>query len=465
MKKVFLAMICVATAVSAAEAREQAGGTPASTLTFQQALVRALEVNNTVERSRAEVGAAEGNRKMLLSAVLPQVQATGSTIRNSREVSFGSGSDQRIILPGNDWNYRVVLSQPVFAGRRELRAYSQAKLEVENARQGVLGTEDAVLLRVASNYLGVVDADARIEIERQNIALAQKRRDQANAFYQAGEVTKVDVLRAETAIKASQRLLATAQQNREEAVSRLRADLVLDGTIDVTRPENPLPPLPDEATLIARAEDRRPDVEQAQNNVKSAQLEIQKQKGFWLPVVTFDAGYIDQKTTFPTNKYGYGAFRFTVPLWQSGNVEGRVAQARQREIQAKLFLEDAKVAAREDVRTAMSGLRQSETALQLAKDQFAAAEAEYQQAFELYRAQETTSLDLAASEASLADARRAVEEETLNHDLAQLRVWYAAGALKDAVGLAPARVAGSQVSVVKTDNRQPTTDNYGVPQR
>jgi outer membrane protein len=437
LKKLFFVSLCVAAAVSA----DGAGEAPAPTLnrlTFQQALSRALEVNNTVERSRAEVEAAQGNRKFLLSQVLPRLQATGATIRNSSEVAFGSGADRRIILPGTDWNYRLVLSQPVFAGLRETRAYQQAKIGVDNAYEGVLGTEDAVLLRVASNYLSAVDADSRIDIEKQNIALAEKRREQANAFFQAGEVTRVDVLRAETAIKAAQRLLAVAEQNRELAVSRLRADLDLDGTIAVDRPQNPLPPLPDEQTLVARAQQGRPDVAQAQNNIRSAQLEVQKQKGYWWPIVTFDMGYIDQKSGFPANRYGYGAFRFTVPIFQSGEVGSRVAQARQRELQSKLFLEDAKVAAREDVRTAMSGLRESDTALQLAKEQLAAAEAEYQQAFELYRAQETTSLDLSVSETSLADARRVVAEETLNHDLAQLRVWYAAGALKDAVNVGPA---------------------------
>ena len=44
---------------------------------------RALEVNNTVERSRAEVGVQDENRSLLLSTVLPRVSATGSAIRNS----------------------------------------------------------------------------------------------------------------------------------------------------------------------------------------------------------------------------------------------------------------------------------------------------------------------------------------------------------------------------------------------
>jgi outer membrane protein TolC len=430
LKRAVLALIALASAATAGAQTK---------LTLPEALARALRVNNTVERARVEIDVAEQNRKLLLSSILPQVQLTGSAIRNTTEVSFGTGADARVILPANDWNYRVVLSQPIYAGMREKRTYDQAKLGIANAKQSVRGTEDAILLRVASNYLGVANADANIALEQRNIELAERRRTQSTAFYQAGEVTKVDVLRAETAIKASQRLLASAQQQREAAVSALRTDLDLNGDIAVTPPDNALDnvivPLPDEQTLVARAESVRPDVAVAQNNLRVAELEIQKQRGARLPIVTFDAGYIDQKAAFPASRYGYGAFRFTVPIWDSNQVNSRVATAKEREQQALLLLEDAKIAAREDVRKAITDLNAADTTLQLAKEQFAAADAEYAQAFELYRAQETTSLDLASSEVSLADARRAVAAETLNHNLAQLRVWYAAGAIKDAVGV------------------------------
>lgn len=404
-------------------------------LTLQQALARALKVNNTVERSRADVGAADANRKFLLSAVLPRVNLTAGTIRNSKEVSFGSPPNQSLVLPAFDWNYRIVLSQPVYAGRRELRAYEQAKIGVAIAQQAVLGTEDAVLLRVASTYLAMVNARALIEVEQKNIELAERRRVQADAFYKAGEVTRVDVLRAETAIKAAQRLLAVAQQSWSTAEGRLRADLDIDGPIAVVSPDRAMPPVPDEAQLIDGAAKSRPDVVQAVENLRAAELEVKKQRGFYLPLVTLDAGWVNQKVTFPTNRYTYGALRFTVPIWQSGEVEARVAQAKDRELQARLTLEDAKIAVREDVRKALVDLHEAETSLGLAREQLAAAEAEYQQAFELYRAQESTSLDLSSSETSLADARRSVAEETLNRDLSNLRVWYAAGLVKDALGV------------------------------
>jgi len=423
MKRSLLSAVCLLSLSASAE-----------TLTLQQALTRALQVNNTIERARAEITATDESRKQLLSAVMPRITLSGAGIRNSEEVAFGSGNDARTVLPRNDWNYRVVLSQPLYAGRREFRAYAQAQLGVANAREAERGTEDAVLLRVASSFQAIADADARITVEKKNMEIAESRRKQAQAFYEAGETTKVDVLRADTAIKAAQRLLAIAQQARQTAVSVLRQDLDLDGDIEVAAPEHPLPPLPAAEDLEHRAEESRADVAAAKNVVTIADLEVKKQRGFWLPTLTFDGGWVNQKSAFPASRYSYGAIRFNVPLLQSGEVEARIAQAKAKQKEAQLALEDAQRGAREDVRKALIDLHTAETALGLAKEQLAAAEAEYQQSFELYRAQESTSLDVAASETSLADARRAVAEETLNRDLSELRVWYAAGQLKNALG-------------------------------
>lgn len=418
-----------------------AGQAAGATLTFDEALRRALQVNNDIQSSRAETGVARATRQVLVSAVLPRIEADGALTRNSISTSFGEGDDAIEILPRNDWNYAITLSQPIFAGRRELRAYSQASIGIENAQRGEDATEDATLLRVASSYLALVNAEARIEVERRNIELAGKRREQAQAFFEAGEVTRVDVLRADTAVKAAQRVMAGAEQGREIAESDLRQALELDGDIDAVPPGQAVPAPADESSLIERAASTRPDVVVATNNVRIARLEVSKQRGYWLPVITFDGGFRSQRSPFPAGEYAYGALRFNVPIFQSSQVIGRVAGARERELQAQLALENARLAAREDVRRAIVAFRAAETSLSLAREQLAAAEAEYAQAFELYRAQEATSLDVAASEASLADARRAVAEETLNRDLAGLRVWYAAGAIKEALNVAETQTA------------------------
>ncbi len=308
-------------------------------------------------RARAEVGAADAQRRTYLSYVLPRIGATGGLIRNSDEVSFGGSDFQRVILPLNDWNLRLTVQQPVFAGLREQRAYQQAKEGVRSAELGVRATEDRILLRTAADYIQVVGGDALVKVEEQAIALARDRLREARNFFEAGETTRVDVLRAESAAKAAERRLALARRDRGTALGQLRVDLNLDGDFEVGEPALSLPARPDEALLLQQAVETRAEVRQAKSALRIAELEVSKQKGAYLPTVTADAGYVWQKTSFPTDQYGYAALRFVVPIWQSGEISSRVAFARERERQARLALEEQLRTVQEDVRRALLDLR------------------------------------------------------------------------------------------------------------
>ena len=315
MRRLALALALVgATLAPAKPARAQAPvAAPRTPLTFDEALRRALEANTSVGRARAEVGAADAQRRTYLSYVLPRIGATGGLIRNSEEVSFGGSDFQRVILPLNDWNLRLTLQQPVFAGLREKRAYQQAKEGVRAAEQGVRATEDRILLRTASDYIQVVGGDALVKVEEQTIALARDRLREARDFFEAGETTRVDVLRAESAVKAAERRRALARRDRGAALGQLRIDLNLDGDFEVGEPSLALPARPDEALLLQQAAETRADVRQAKSALRIAELEVSKQKGAYLPTVTADAGYVWQKTAFPTDRYGYAALRFVRP--------------------------------------------------------------------------------------------------------------------------------------------------------
>lgn len=410
-----------------------AGQTPPAppvALTLDQALARGLQANPLLGRQRAEVAAAQALKKGTLSQILPRLTATGGLIRNNKEVSFGSGEDARTVLPENDWNARLVLQQPVFAGLREQRAYQQSKEAVRSAEQGLRAAEDRLLLGVARDYLQVVQGDLLVGVERQAEELARRRLAQARDLLEAGEVTRVDVLRAEADVAAAERAVALAERDRGVAAGQLRVDLALEGELVVQEPTLDVPEPPGEAELLERAERARGDLQQAAIGVHVAQLEVSKQKGFWLPVVTADAGWVWQATSFPSDRYGFAALRFSVPLWQSGEVQSRVALARERQRQAELALEDARLRVREDVRRAQLDAATARRYLKLAQDQLAASQAEYDQVFELYRSQEATSLDAQSSETSLNEARRAVVNGRLASALAVLEVWFAAGDLK-----------------------------------
>jgi len=278
-----------------------------------------------------------------------------------------------------------------------------------------------------------VFGDAVMDVERRSVELAGQRRKQAADFLEAGESTRVDVLQADAAVKAAERRLITARQARDRAVGALRVELGLEGEIRVQEPEGSLPPLAPEAELVARALESRPEVRRARSAVRIADLEVQKQRGAYLPVLTADAGYVRQKTTFPRDEYGFAALRLTVPVFQGGEVGARVAAARERLRQAELALEEARRQVKEEVSIALLDLEAASTSLALAEEQLAAAQAQYDQVFDLYRSQEATALDVQSAEIGLADARRGAVTERLQRKLAALRVQFAAGSLKAVV--------------------------------
>ncbi|HWM92700.1 MAG TPA: TolC family protein [Thermoanaerobaculia bacterium] len=407
--------------------------TPAQVLTLSDAVRRALDTNISLRRSQAEVSAADFQRRALFAGVLPRVSLLGSTTQNSEEVSFGSNGDSRVILPATDWSYRLAFSQPIYAGMREKRALQQARLGIETARQGVLDVEDQVLTGTVAEYLGVLEGESLLEVEQRNLELARRRQKQAQDLYDAGEITRVEVLRAESDIKAAERRIASARQLRDTAASRLRLILALEGTggpLRVSEPGPLFPQLPPEQALIAEAESIRPEVAQAETALEVARLEVLKQRGAALPVVTAEGGWVNQRSAFPTDQYGFFSLNVSVPLYQGGQVAALTATARERQRQAELRVQEVRQAVREEVRLALLDLETADANLRLAREQLAASEAEYEQASELYSAQEITALEAESAETSLAEARRAVATGELDRSLAELRVWSAAGLLK-----------------------------------
>jgi outer membrane protein len=405
----------------------------AEVLTLGQALDQALVRNTTIGRAQAGLKVAEAEKKGTLAAILPQVNLKGYFARNTTEITYELQGTDVLLLPRDDWNGSITLEQPIFAGLREQKAYRQSKLAVDQAREGVRGTEDSILLKVATDYLNIVESDAVVEIEKKNLDLAKKRQKQADDFYEAGESTKADALRALADVKRAERRLTSVERDREVAASALRVDIGLEGPVAVEDPGTIGLPMPAEPDLVTAALLSRPELAQAQGNVNVAELEIAKQKGAYLPTVTAEASYIRQKINFPTDRYGYAKVNVTVPVFDSGETAAHVAVARGQLKDAQLALEDLRLRVREDVHTALLDLDTAHKSLSLAEEQERASGAEYDQTFEQYRNQEATSLDVGTAEAGLADARRAVAAGRIDVAVGELKVWYAVGSLKAAV--------------------------------
>lgn len=433
--------ILLAALVAGAPAGAQSTG---ARLTLEDAFERALAANPQVRVAADEIRAANARHRYARSFVLPKVAVTGNLTRNNEEVAFGSGEDASVILPENDWAYRLSVRQPIFAGLRDLRAIGQARLAIDRAELGLVDARNDTLLLVGVDYLAMVEAESVAQVEERNLELARGRLLQASDFYEVGEVTRIDVLRAEAAIKAAERQLVTARAAGEAAEARLRVALALEGEIDGERPAGLLPPLPGEPELVASALASSPVVEQARVDVAVAELEVKRRRGAYFPTLFAEAAWIEQRSGFPSDSYGLVALNLDVPLFRGGEVRSQVDEARVLARQAVTRLEDVERAIRENVRTALLDVETARAVLELAREEEAAAEVEHGEAFELYRAQEATSLDVEAAELALADARRRVVSAETDLWIAELQAWYLTGGLVGLVRPGPPAEKGYQ---------------------
>jgi outer membrane protein TolC len=404
----------------------------AGLLAFPAAFARALEANLFLERTRRDVPIAEAQERAAFSSILPKVSLVASGILNSKEVAFGDPPGL-LILPKEDWKTGIVATQPLFAGLREKRAWDQAKIAIEIARQGSRSAAEETLFAVAVAYAGALGRQAIVEVEVKNLALVKERRKQANDLFGAGETTRVDVLRAEADLKAAEDRLVSARQAVAESLADLRVLLVLDGPIAVAEPDAPLPPLPPEAELVERAIASRPDLKQLEKSLETAVLEVKKRKGAYLPVLYAEGGYVKQKVSFPTQEYGYGALRFSFDVFNGGETRSKVVIAGLQQEQASLKLEELRRRVREEVKVRLMAVEAARIRVSLSTERLAASQAEYDQALEQYRNQILTSIDLQSAEASLTDALRARISARLGLFLSEVQAWHASGSLLQAV--------------------------------
>lgn len=401
----------------------------AERFTLEEAVARAIAANPQLEGARAQVDAAEARRLISLAAVFPKINLSGDYTRNNEEVSFGSGSDTRVILPKDDWGVTLSLRQPIFAGLREKRAYEQSKLARAQLEAGLSDTQAALVLRVANNSLAMLEAEALVGVEQRNLELAERRKKQSGDFFEVGEVTRVDVLRAEAALKGAERRLVAARSDRERAAGELRADLALDGPIEIAPPGEFLPALPELAELVRQALDGSHQLRQLRLGVESAELEVKKQKGARLPVVFLDGGMIWQASTFPSDEYSFLTLNFQVPIFTGGELRGRIREAEANLRLARARLEDFERNLREDVSNSWRDVNAARTVLALSREELAVTEQQYQESFALYQAQEAIALDLENSEIALADARRRVASAEVAVQNLELRTFYLTGTL------------------------------------
>ncbi|HEV2748220.1 MAG TPA: TolC family outer membrane protein, partial [Allosphingosinicella sp.] len=250
----------------------------------------------------------------------------------NQDVIASPGSRGRALTGGVNVDY------PLFAGGRVRNSIRAADERVLAGRANLRATEGDVFTEAVGAYMDVIRDRSIVTLNRNQVEVLQTNLQASRDRFEVGDLTRTDVAQSEARLEIARSDLALAQgrlTGSEENYRRVIGELP-----DELAPPPPLPPLPtsaDEAVEIALANNS--DLVAIAAQARAAGREIRIARAERLPTVsargTGDAidylGTADQQfaagSPDRTVQTGVGVVA-QVPIYQGGLVGARVRQAQ-----------------------------------------------------------------------------------------------------------------------------------------
>ncbi|HEV3215182.1 MAG TPA: TolC family protein [Vicinamibacterales bacterium] len=413
-KRVLPAGAVLMATILAAAAPAQAQTPPAQappapqmeSVSFEEAVERALKNNPTIAQAAEAVLRAEGLLRQARAATRPAVNATLSNTTLNTGTSFNG----IVVIPRNQSTISGDLSMPVLAPARWAAA-SQARDQVEVANLSTADTRKQIAAATGQAYLAVITQHRQLEVNQRALDAARAHLDYAQRLLAQGAGTRLNELRAAQEVTSDEARLEDAGLAVRRAQEALGVLIAANGPVDAaTEPTFDIPPataVADETSWMAT----RTDVRLSTATERAFERVWHDSRKDYYPNVTaaFDPQALAPSGAFAPSR----SWRFTVslsqPIFDSGQRSG-LAKVREAAAKTSQFaLTSVQIQARSEVRLAQETIRSTERSL--ASQRLAA-----QQAGEVlsitntaFQAGATTNLEVIDAQRSARDAEAEAE--------------------------------------------------------
>lgn len=393
-----------------------AGAPPASMprVTLDQAIARATRLDPEYVRALGRVDDAEwGRRAALATFVLPSLGISVDATRYSTEFfNIGTGRNQTDAV-----NATIQARYDLFNARK-IADLGRTRAELESAEASQLDQRFRTALLVESDYYDVLQnrelsrvADDRVGRAEEGLAIARARVVSGAAVQSDSLQLVLELTQART---DQLRRDATLRVSRLQLGRRVGEPGPVDATPLDTMPAPDLPLGLEEAVRLAVSQGPQYDAARAAESAASARLKAER--GQYLPQVSLLGTHLRFDDSFFPNARNVSSLALSIsfPIWDDGQRELAVSQARVNRDVARAIREDLELAARRDVTQAYEAYRTARATTALSQTGVVVARENYRVQESRYRAGATTILDvldaqlrLTQSEADLVQARYA----------------------------------------------------------
>ena len=412
---------------------------PAQAESLLDALASAYANNPSLNAERAALRATDEGVPQALSGYRPTVNgAIEAGVARTNGVAY------------NPRTYQLTIEQPIFAGFQTKNSVKAAETAVLAGREILRATEQDTLLSAVTAFMNLVQAQANLNLQKQNVDFLQQQLNAANDRLKVGEGTKTDVAQ-------TQAQLAAGESQYDAAVATLNTAIAVyeqvighrPKSLGVARPiDSALPKSLDSA--LSGGLSANPSILAASYNIDVASFNVNILEGSLLPNAAITGTLTHSDDSSPAGGSSDTArlmAGINIPIYTGGLADAKVRGAKETLGQRRIEHDAAIAAMREAVISAWGSLDAARGQARAADSQVQAQTLALAGVQEQHKVGQSTTLDVLNAQQNLLTAKLA--QVTAQHD----RV-VAAYSLLSAVGALNAERLGLRVA------RYDATDHY-----
>jgi len=377
-------------------------GQEAPAMTIQQAVAVALEQNPQVKVAATAVRSADARLTAARAALSPTVSANVSAGSSGSNTSTSSSSQAGVGASYTIYDRGVRAAQ-----------IRQAEAQAESTRLALAATQAAVAADTATAYMSVVTAEAVVAVREQALEQARTQLNAADAGVRAGTVPQSDVVRAQSQVATAEFNLIDARGTVEtqRSVLLILLNRPAGSGVSVTQP-GAVPAMNVTAAQAAGAALQRPEVKQAEADVRAAEAGLQATAAQGGVSVSVDAGYGVSIVSSGNGGSWSTGVSASVPLFDGGRRAAEVEAARASVDSANLQLAQIRLQMQHQAQqaltqfvTSLARATAADKAAEAAREAFRAAQGRYSAGVGTVVEVETARTDLVSAEVALRQAQ------------------------------------------------------------
>jgi len=410
-------------------------------LDMVSAVLIAMGNNKQLKAVLEDKARAEGVIVEAYSAALPRVDMEASYRRLDKVNSFAVAPGVNVTT-GDKNNYAVnfVLTQPIFRGGAISAGIRGAQIAAYATDEQVAGTVQDVVHQTRLGYYDILLAKELVEVSRGDLGLAEAHLSDVQKRKDAGVVSQYDVLRARVEVSNVEAELIERQNSLHLKMTVFLKTLGVsqESSVDLTDKLEYKKASPDLAVSVKNAFRERPEILQAELNVKrSKEALIEAWSGF-LPSLDSSLTHTRARPdphNSSVDSWGHAweaGLTLRWALFDGLASWGRTQQAKAELRRAAIDLAEAEEQVLLDVKQALLSMEDAAKFVDSQTDNLERAKEALRLAKAGYDAGVNTELEMLDARQALSVTQALYYQAVYSHQVAKLSLARATGALKNA---------------------------------